>query len=598
MSEEKYTIDMIEEESIVGDWLIANENMLDSDNPQDVKDFNDMRDYYRDLEGYYATPKGFISTAIPAAGGEISTVAQAAWKAAQNPVDSTKNLIGGVGDIATTAATNLLPEDVVDDLFSYENDPNSAGYKLNERLKKPVPIPFFGDADFSFLATQPREQYEKIGGLISEDFSNIKEKLSSPDTAAKLIAQNPLESLMNFTGLGSILKYPIKKAGLLNSPTGKVVDNITNQSPTSLISAGPQILKSKANKKGDALAASRVKSDAIIKQGVEVGYILPPSAYQGAGDLSKLGKLSEKIPFIGNRTKGTAISRNQINSNKLAREYTNVPKDTPLEDILDIVKTRSSPAYNNIGKLKGVKKSTKETSYVDGKIIGADGKYNKIPKTNIKTKVLHRDGSKILKDLKSSRDKQNKLYKKGEYDDFLEQKLKTDSFENELTKLGQYHKKPNLLKDFDLARKDYSKAYSVVPYVSDANLNVVAFAKANKANTALTGKGKIMKEFAELNSTKPSLIIPKPEGASMSPLEKYALTGIAFADLGTASAILGASQTLPSLLLNAASQRKFLDPKYGAGGLLSTLGNTTAVRNAVIVPTLLEQSGIKDVEYL
>ena len=70
MSEEKYTIDMIEEESIVGDWLIANENMLDSDNPQDVKDFNNMRDYYRDLEGYYATPKGFISTAIPAAGGD------------------------------------------------------------------------------------------------------------------------------------------------------------------------------------------------------------------------------------------------------------------------------------------------------------------------------------------------------------------------------------------------------------------------------------------------------------------------------------------------------------------------------------------------
>ena len=118
MSEEKYTIDMIEEESIVGDWLIANENMLDSDNPQDVKDFNDMRDYYRDLEGYYATPKGFISTAIPAAGGEISTVAQAAWKAAQNPVDSTKNLIGGVGDIANTAATNLLPEDVVDDFLT------------------------------------------------------------------------------------------------------------------------------------------------------------------------------------------------------------------------------------------------------------------------------------------------------------------------------------------------------------------------------------------------------------------------------------------------------------------------------------------------
>ena len=108
---------------------------------------------------------------------------------------------------------------------------------------------------------------------------------------------------MNFTGLGSILKYPIKKVGLLNSPTGKVIDNITDQSSTSLLSGIPQILKSRANKKGDALAASRVQADAVIKQGVESGYTLPPSAYQGAGDLSKLGKLSEKIPFIGNRTK-------------------------------------------------------------------------------------------------------------------------------------------------------------------------------------------------------------------------------------------------------------------------------------------------------
>ena len=129
---EKYNIDVVQEEKTVGDWLIANKNMLDSDNPQDVKDFNDIREYYKDLQGYYATPEGFAKTALPAAAGEIGTVAEMAWKAAQNPVDSARNLVGGVFDIATTAATNLLPKDLVDSLYSYEDDPDSIQYKMNE----------------------------------------------------------------------------------------------------------------------------------------------------------------------------------------------------------------------------------------------------------------------------------------------------------------------------------------------------------------------------------------------------------------------------------------------------------------------------------
>ncbi len=139
---ETYNIDVVQEEQTVGDWLIANENMLDSDNPQDVKDFNDVREYYKDLQGYYATPEGFAKTAIPAAAGEIGTVAEMAWKAAQNPVDSAKNLVGGVFDIATTAATKLLPKDLVDNLYSYEDDPDSMQYKINEYFKTPFKVPY------------------------------------------------------------------------------------------------------------------------------------------------------------------------------------------------------------------------------------------------------------------------------------------------------------------------------------------------------------------------------------------------------------------------------------------------------------------------
>ena len=46
------------------------------------------------------------------------------------------------------------------------------------------------------------------------------------------------------------------------------------------------------------------------------------------------------------------------------------------------------------------------------------------------------------------------------------------------------------------------------------------------------------------------------------------------------------------------SQKKFLNPNYGATGLLNILGNPKTVRNAVTFPTLLSQSGIEDIEYL
>ena len=172
-----------------------------------------------------------------------------AWKAAQNPVDSARNLVGGVFDIATTAATKLLPKDLVDTLYSYEDDPNSMQYKINEYFKTPFKVPYFGNADMSFLSTKPRESYEKIGSQIEEDISNTYDKLSSPESAAKLIANNPLETLLNISGIGSLLKYPIKKTGLLDNEAGQMIDNITDQSPTSLISGVPQVLKNRKNRK-------------------------------------------------------------------------------------------------------------------------------------------------------------------------------------------------------------------------------------------------------------------------------------------------------------------------------------------------------------
>jgi hypothetical protein len=599
---DKYNIDVAQEESTIGDWLIANENMLDSDNPQDVKDFDKVREYYKDLQGYYATPEGFAKTAIPAAAGEIGTVAEKAWEVAQNPVDSARNLVGGVFDIATTAATKLLPKDLVDSLYSYENDPDSMQYKVNEYFKTPFKIPYFGNADMSFLSTKPRENYEEMGSQIAGDISNTYDKLSSPESAAKLIANNPLETAVNASGIGSLLKYPFKKAGLLDNEAGQIIDNVTDQSPTSLISGIPQMLKNRKNRQGDEMAAQRVEADTKIKNGINAGYVLPPSAYQGTGET--VSKIVGGLPLgIKKGVTDTAILRNQETSNRLARKYLKIPPNTPLEEAMDIIKARSAPAYEAIGKLKG-KTLTKtvdvpETYIVKQKQRGGGVREVERTRTNKQTRkqVIHRDGADILKDLKSSREKQKSLYKSGKFDELVEQRKISENLESEITRLARFNGNENIINNLKTARKDYARGYSVTPYVQDGKINVVAFGKGNK-KTPLTGEGKIMQEFADIEINRPALIKPTANTGDMSALDQYALAGITVADASVGLPLISAVKTIPSLLLNSASQQKFLDPKYGAGGLLSTLGNTTAVRNTVLYPTLLEQSGIKDIEYM
>ena len=46
------------------------------------------------------------------------------------------------------------------------------------------------------------------------------------------------------------------------------------------------------------------------------------------------------------------------------------------------------------------------------------------------------------------------------------------------------------------------------------------------------------------------------------------------------------------------NQNKFINPNYGAGGLLNTLGNPNIVRNAALIPSLLNSSQIEDLPYL
>lgn len=586
----EYTSQQAEDEVKIIDYLYNNQHLKGKNDPT----YEAAREYLKEIEGYWATPEGFIKTAIPAAGKEIADVAKSVWKGLQNPVETSKKFAEGISDIGVTAATNLLPKSLVDSLYNYENDPSSKQYQLNEWLKNNMPS----------LATKPRQQYEEIGEQIGQNLDVLGQKLSSPDTAARLIAENPLESALNFSGLTGIIKAPIQKMGLLEGNIGKKVDVITDQSPTSLISGVPQYFKNKKNIQGDIIAANRAAADKVIKDAINSGYVLPPRAYKGESVAMDTKKLINAAPFIEKRTTGLAIEQNQAVTDKLIRKYLNVPETTALEDVLDIVQTRSGGVYNEVQNLKGkVSKGTKDVTVPKTETIRKRGQ-GKIEVDRPTTesvpdiKVIYRDGKDILKDLKNQRKKTTQLFQKGKFDEGFDSKALQEKFEQELINLAEFRGKKDLVGELIAAREDYAKAYSVAPYVEDGNLNAVAFAKGNRKNTALRDEGLIIKEFGSSSDAKPYLIRPKPDGTDLTAIEKYALGGLAFHDLGTASAILGASRTLPSLLLSKGTQKEFLNPNYGAAGLLSTLGNAAAVRNAVIIPSLLQSSGIEDIEYL
>ena len=109
--------------------------------------------------------------------------------------------VGAVSDLAVTGATNLLPKSVVDSLYSYENNPSSIGYKLNEFLKS--------NKATEFLATQPRKSYDNqemqmfnemlnnaptggssVGNMSDIEYMRANNPTYSPTTREEMVRKN------------------------------------------------------------------------------------------------------------------------------------------------------------------------------------------------------------------------------------------------------------------------------------------------------------------------------------------------------------------------------------------------------------------------
>ena len=603
MSENEITIDkkitqttqnLIEDELAYGRWLKEHQHL------KGTIEYERFKRAYNDIRDYYASPKGAVEKVWHYGAGELNTIGDAVGKALSNPVEAGKKLIGGIGDVGRVAEASFLPDPLVDKIYKDMNNPDiKEVFGLpNERNQY-----YKNSENLNFLYTHPREKYEAMGKKMGEHYGGVWDKLTdSPQSALKLITENPLESLLNFGGAASLLKLPIKATGLLgiNSKVGKIVDNITDQSSSSLISGVPQILKSRANKKGAIKKQERAKADAEIAAGVKEGYVLTPDAYQGNSLLNKLSSFISKAPILN--VKGKAILTNQDVTNKLARRFTGLKATDALEDVMSLISKKHSSAYQNIKNLKQVKKTIKGHEWVNSKILGANGQPIKIKIPSNKSKVVHRSGKDLLYSLINKRTKHNSLIKNENlgpqrFDDALKITKDIEKLELDILMLAKHHKLPtNVIKKLTDARIAYAKGYSVGPYINNGNLNVGAFAKHHKNNSALTGDGKIMRDFANNDTTKGFIKLPDAQTGQLSSLENWALYGTYAADLSTGGLLSAAREIFPRMLLS--NQNKFINPNYGAGGLLNTLGNPNIVRNAALIPSLLNSSQIEDLPYL
>ena len=89
------------------------------------KDLEKAKIMAQEIEAYTSSKEKSLGGFAENVGEDAVNVGSAIGDMVANPLDTT----GAIADLPVTAATNLLPKSLVDNLFSYENDPNSFQYK-------------------------------------------------------------------------------------------------------------------------------------------------------------------------------------------------------------------------------------------------------------------------------------------------------------------------------------------------------------------------------------------------------------------------------------------------------------------------------------
>lgn len=554
-------------------------------------------------------------------GENLATDAANLGGAVVDMVASPLDTAGAVTDLAVTGATNLLPKSVVDDLYSYEDDPSSMQYKLNEFLKS--------NKITEFLATQPRESYEQMGEVIAED---VKSLIDDPVGRAY---KKPLTSLLEATGLGRVGTTVAKtgKFGNTAANVGSKVDNVLDYvDPVSgtagLIGKGADFVKD----------SQMVKySQNIIKnKGTELGTkygfkILPSTLKDSGGNL--ISRVGEKLAGQ-KRTSDGIIDFNVKHADKLLRKHAGVTESTALGKVYDTLAKKSKPFYDDIAKLQGKNKRVRDDKIVvrnvKQKQRGASDRTVQRQEIIEGTKTVQdiQSGQSILNKIESQKKINKKAYKDSRKESSKvtqevldENATKLDNLHNELDRTIAYNKSlaeqrgasAKELKKFDSmasnlkkARKNYAIGHSIENALNpDGTINLKKYANANRNNAAVTGQARAVIDFYDTN---PTLFKQKGDyGKSVvrsileNPATKASAVGAAtlatpFAALApiVGGSVFAADLAIPSILRSNIVQKGLLNKPRG-NDVLNVLSNKKALRTGVYTPSLLDSSNM---EYL
>lgn len=529
------------------------------------------------------TVGGFVGNV----GSDVVDIGKGTLTAVANPLDTT----GGIADIATTGAVNMLPKPLVDALFAYEKDPTSMQYKLNQYFKN---SPYL-----DFLYTAPREQYEKMGTEMGKE---LKE-LATVEGFTNRMYEKPVTSLLELTGIGRGVTAPIKGTkygGMLNKGF-EVAD------PTNLITKPIEKYVSKPLEQRAAKTKSQYAvSDADAQMFSDYGYKFTPSQVRTSGTVSST---AEK--FVGDKMPLKVVQENQQITNKLIRKHLNVPEGTPLDPdtILDIVRQRSSGKYQNVKNLKKHKIVEPDTVTYD--------KFG-MPQTRKGKVTFTKSGAELLQDLEKQRKITQQTFKNAKnpspnakkkvtYDDAYAQVEKQRAIENQIEELARLKGETGILDDLAEARKDYARAYSVQDSVVKGDLDAVQFSKRNR-NSALDREGKVIADFADqyqdIAKLSSSVKAQAGKGGLTQMIKNYAPAGLGFGigafDPTLAALYFGGRGTIPSLLMSKPAQKRMLNPNtLGLAQGLSRAGASQGLAgSAAYIPSLLQSSDIEDLPYL
>ena len=529
------------------------------------------------------TVGGFVGNV----GSDVVDIGKGTLTAVANPLDTT----GGIADILTTGAVNMLPQPLVDALFAYEKDPTSMQYRLNQKFKE---SPYL-----DFLYTAPREQYEKMGTEMGKE---LKE-LATVEGFTNRMYEKPVTSLLELTGIGRGVTAPIKGTkygGMLNKGF-EVAD------PTNLITKPIEKYVSKPlEEKAAKIKSQYAVSDADAQMFSDYGYKFTPSQVRTSGTVSST---AEK--FVGDKMPLKVVQENQQITNKLIRKHLNVPEGTPLDPdtILDIVRQRSSGKYQNVKNLKKHKIVEPDTVTYD--------KFG-MPQTRKGKVTFTKSGAELLQDLEKQRKITQQTFKNAKnpspnakkkvtYDDAYAQVEKQRAIENQIEELARLKGETGILDDLAEARKDYARAYSVQDSVVKGDLDAVQFSKRNR-NSALDREGKVIADFADqyqdIAKLSSSVKAQAGKGGLTQMIKNYAPAGLGFGigafDPTLAALYFGGRGTIPSLLMSKPAQKRMLNPNtLGLAQGLSRAGASQGLAgSAAYIPSLLQSSDIEDLPYL